>query len=414
MRNLFRGLRGRVTFTVLVVTAALYSVVGTVGFIAISNNGRESIRERVNEVLDQLEWDIRREGRAVTLSTNDGVRAYIVANDDIPPEANGLVQITRQLQIENQQVTIVGRTSDVRLTESLQSLFRAMWIAIPLAAIVSALMAGFATRRALRPVGLITARASSIDTPTAGARVPVPDTDDEITQLALTLNSMLDRVDVAHIAQRQFTSDAAHELRTPLMALQGELELLSNGTQSADTHTITRLVSLSSRLGERIDDLLLLSTLDEGRPLDIQDVELLVLTREVMMEVAPQAENVGDPIHVRIDRRLIARALRNLLGNAVRHSDGRVRLSLEQNDDEICIHVEDNGPGVLEDEIERIFGRFTRLDTSRDSSAGGAGLGLSIVAAIVSAHGGRIDVTRSDLGGAKFTIWLPAVTTKLD
>lgn len=408
MRGAFTGLRGRVTFTVLVVTAALFSLMGTIGFVSISDNGRQSIRDRVGEVLDQLESNLRRGGGAVTLSTSDGVEAIVVMDPVTPPEVDGIVQLTRKVSLGGVEVTLIGRTSDARLTESLRSFFRALWIAIPIAAIVSAIMAGLATSRALRPVDSITARASSIGTPTIGARVPVPDTDDEITRLALTLNSMLDRIDSAHFAQRQFTSDAAHELRTPLMALQGELELLAKGVQRADQSTLERMLGLSHRLGERIDDLLLLSTLDEGRPLELRERDLLPIVRDAVAEITPRAELIGETHQVLADDRHLARAIRNLLANALRHGNGGVRVTIDRVGTLIGLHVDDDGAGVPDEDQERIFGRFTRLDASRGSTAGGAGLGLSIVAAIVTAHGGRVTVTSGELGGARFSMWIPA------
>lgn len=408
MRGAFTGLRGRVTFTVLVVTAALFSLMGTIGFVSISDNGRQSVRDRIGEVLDQLESNLRSGGGAVTLSTSDGVDAIAVMDPVTPPEVDGIVQVTRKVSLGGVDVTLIGRTSDARLTESLRSFFRALWIAIPIAAIVSAIMAGLATSRVLRPVDSITARASSIGTPTAGARVPVPDTDDEITRLALTLNSLLDRVDSAHFAQRQFTSDAAHELRTPLMALQGELELLTNGVQRADHATLERMLELSHRLGERIDDLLLLSTLDEGRPLELRERDLLPIVRDAVAEIAPRAELTGSSYRVLADDRHLARAIRNLLANALRHGNGAIRVTIDRVDNFIGLHVDDDGAGVPDEDQERIFGRFTRLDASRDSTAGGAGLGLSIVAAIVAAHGGRVTVTSGELGGARFSMWMPA------
>lgn len=414
MRNPMSGVRGRVTFTVLAVTAALYSVIGAIGFVSIADNGRSAIRERIEEVLDQLETSLISGSGAMTLSTTDGVDASIVAIPAIPPPQDGIVQVTRRLTVNGTNLALVGTSPDARLTDSLRSLFRAMWIAIPLAAIITALMAGLATRRALRPVGSITSRAASIDTPTAGARVPVPDTDDEITQLAITLNSMLDRVDAAHFAQRQFTSDAAHELRTPLMALQGELELLAGGVQQLDTATLTRLISLGARLGQRIDDLLLLSTLDEYRPLALRDVDLAALIRDEIADISPDAALIGTAPTIRADEQLVARALRNLLGNAKKHGAGNTRVVLENVDGRVGLHVDDDGPGVPSDDANRIFGRFARLDASRDSAVGGAGLGLAIVAAIATAHGGSVAVTKSDLGGARFTMWLPVDGTPVN
>jgi len=407
MTRLLSGVRGRVTFTVLAVTAILYSLLGTIGFLLIANSGREAIRTRVDEVLSQLETSVR-DGRGTTsIATNDGVYAFAISTETTPEATPGVLQVTRAIEVQGVDVFLVGRTSEARLADNLRSLHRGLWVAIPIAAIVSALMAGAATRRALRPVGSITALADSVSGSPNGVRVPVPDTDDEIAHLATTLNAMLDRIDASQLAQQQFTSDAAHELRTPLMALQGELELLANGTQQLDQPLLERLASLSTRLGARIDDLVLLSTLDEHRPLALGDIDLSALVVSEASVIMPGMEIVGTAPTFRADPALVSRAVRNLLANAKRHSRSRVRATIVHSGDRVILYVDDDGPGLPEDAAERVFGRFSRLEEARDSSTGGAGLGLAIVAAVARAHGGSVNVTRSDIGGARFELSLP-------
>lgn len=407
MRNPLTGVRGRVTFTVLAVTAGLYSLLGTVGFVAIANSGRDAIRERVGEVLDQLEAGVRSGTGTVTLSTADGVDALVVDPAQVPATPAGSLQVTRTVEIRGTTVVLVGTTSQARLTDSLHSLYRGLWIAIPLGAVLSALMAGLATHRALRPVGSITALAGTIGGANSGARVPVPDTGDEIERLATTVNAMLDRIEEGRAAQRQFTSDAAHELRTPLMALQGELELVGSKAQAVDDALLDRLDALCARLGERIDDLVLLSTLDEARPIALAPIDLLALVREEAAVVAPAAEVSGASREVSLDRALAARAIRNLLANARRHAADRVAATVEVADGRVWLHVDDDGPGIDPAQHDEIFRRFTRLDEARTADRGGAGLGLAIVASVAEAHAGGVTVARSPLGGARLSLWLP-------
>lgn len=407
MRNPLTGVRGRVTFTVLAVTAALYSLLGTVGFVAIANSGRDTIRERIDEVLDQLEAGVVSGNGTVTLSTADGVDAVVVLPGEVPPASAGTVQVTRSVAVNGSEVMLVGTGSEARLTDSLRSLYRGLWIAIPVGAVLSALMAGLATHRALRPVGSITALAGTIGGANGGARVPVPDTGDEIERLATTVNAMLGRIEDGRTAQRQFTSDAAHELRTPLMALQGELELAANGTQAIDQHLFARVDALCGRLGERIDDLVLLSTLDEGRPVASRPVALAALAREEAATAAPGADVSGERIEVSCDRVLVARAVRNLLGNARRHCVDRVAVTVEVVGSRVWLHVDDDGPGIDPAQHEEVFRRFSRLDEARSSDGGGAGLGLAIVASVAEAHQGGVAAGRSPLGGARLSLWLP-------
>ena len=271
------GVRGRVVFTVLVVTACLYSLLGTVGFLYIANSGRDAIRERVGNVIDQLESELRNGTGTVSITTPDGVEAVAINPDATLPATGNDVVVRREVAIGAQRLVLVGHASQARLNDSLRSLHRGLWIGVPLAVLLTATIAGLATSRALRPVSVITNMAHVVGDGDVSQRVPVPDTDDEIEHLARTVNEMLDRIAAGRTAQRQFTSDAAHELRTPLMALQGEIELAMRSPSDVDAAFLTRIDSLTKRLAHRVDDLVLLSTLDEQPPLhrvlvDVVDV----------------------------------------------------------------------------------------------------------------------------------------------
>ena len=411
MKNPLVGLRGRVAFTVLAVTAVLYSLLGTIGFAAIASSGRDAIRERIGVVIDELESAVRAGTGTVSLSKPDGVEAVVLpATATVPTAASGQLQVTRAVMVNGAKLTLVGTGSQAPLTDSLRSLFRGLWIAIPLASVVSALMAGLATRRALRPVGAITDLADTIGATMKGERVPVPSTGDEIERLARTVNEMLERIEAGRATQRQFTSDAAHELRTPLMALQGELELVTEHGAPVDAELLDRMGSLCGRLGDRIDDLVLLSTLDEDRPLALAPESLLAIARDEAAVVAPSAVVAGDDTAVMLDHALLARAARNLLANAKRHAEGQVAATAEVTDGRAWLHVDDDGPGVEPAARAEMFRRFARLDEARTVDRGGAGLGLAIVASVAAAHQGGVEVGDSPLGGARLSLWLPTTT----
>lgn len=402
------GIRGRVTFAVLAVTAVVYSLLGAIGFVQIASSGRDSIEQRIDDVLDDLEAGLATGLGAVEISTADGVTARAVAPSSPPPAvAEGEIQVERLVDVSGTEVLLVGRSSQARLTDSLRSLYRALWIAIPIASVISAALAGLATRRALRPVGAITELAERIGANAEGERVPVPDTGDEIEQLARTVNEMLDRIEHGRATQRQFTSDAAHELRTPLMALQGELELVNSQVDRVDRDLLDRLSDLSARLGERIDDLVLLSTLDEGRPLELAPASLLDVVREEAALLAPDAAITGEDVRVPMDRALVSRAVRNLLANARRHSVSVVAVAVERTPERVVVHVDDDGEGVPLEQRDTMFQRFARLDEARSTDRGGSGLGLAIVGNVALAHRGGVEVTDSLLGGARVSLWLP-------
>jgi signal transduction histidine kinase len=407
------GVRGRVVLTVLVVTACLYSLLGSIGFIYIADSGRHAIRDRVAEVVDQLEAGLRGGSGAVSITTPDGVEAVAVEPGSDPSIATGDISVRRTVTIGQSTLELVGHASQARLTESLRSLYRGLWVGVPLGVILTALIAGLATRRALRPVSVITDLAATIDAGDSAMRVPVPDTDDEIQHLARTVNEMLDRIAAGRTAQRQFTSDAAHELRTPLMALQGEIELAIRSPQSADEAFLHRLEALGDRLAQRVDDLVLLSTLDEQPPLDLRPIDVVEVVRAEAATMpgrgdSPTIEIVGEPTQAIIDERLVARAVRNLMANACRHANHAVRVETATSDGNVWIHVDDDGPGVPAADREVIMRRFGRLDQARNTDVGGAGLGLAIVASVARAHGGDVVVADSPLGGARISLCLPA------
>ncbi|HEX2785976.1 MAG TPA: histidine kinase dimerization/phospho-acceptor domain-containing protein, partial [Ilumatobacteraceae bacterium] len=294
------GVRGRVVLTVLVVTACLYSLLGSIGFLYIADSGRHAIRDRVAEVVDQLEAGLRNGSAAVSITTPDGVEAVATKPGSDPFIAPDDISVRRTVMIGTDSVELVGHASQARLTDSLRSLYRGLWVGVPLGVILTAFIAGLATRRALRPVSVITDLAASIDASDSAVRVPVPETDDEIQHLARTVNEMLDRIAAGRAAQRQFTSDAAHELRTPLMALQGEIELAIRSPHTADEPFLQRLEALGHRLAQRVDDLVLLSTLDEQPPLDLRKIDVVEIVHAEAATMpaggdAPAIEVVGDP-----------------------------------------------------------------------------------------------------------------------
>jgi signal transduction histidine kinase len=407
------GVRGRVVLTVLVVTACLYSLLGTIGFLYIADGGRDAIRDRVTAVVDQLEAGLRAGTGAVSILTPDGVEAVAVNQGSRPPIPSGDVDVTRTITVGSQTYLLVGHASQAPLTDSLRSLHTGLWIGVPLAVLVTALVAGLATRRALRPVSVITEQAAAIDAHDVSTRVPVPDTDDEVEHLARTVNEMLDRIAAGQQAQRQFTSDAAHELRTPLMALLGELELARRSPAPPDPQLLARLDDLAQRLARRVDDLVLLSTLDEQPPLHRQPTDLLEVVRTEAAAVAvgdnaPAIAVLGHEARAVVDERLLSRAVRNLLSNAWRHAAATVQAEVDASGDRVWVHIDDDGPGIPAADREHVLRRFGRLDQARQVDSGGAGLGLAIAASVARAHGGDVVVSDADLGGARISLWVPA------
>jgi two-component system OmpR family sensor kinase len=396
------GVRGRVVLTVLVVSAVLYSLLATIGFLQLAHAGRDATRERVGEVLDQLEASVRTGGTTVRLTTPDGVEA-IVASDPSTAVPSGEILVRRDITVRGAVVHLEGRASEAPLSDNLRRLHRGLWITVPIAVLLTAGAAGLAMRRALWPVSEITALAATIGPGDVTTRVPVPDTDDEVAHLATTVNGMLDRIAEGRLAQHRFTSDAAHELRTPLMAIQGELELARRHPATIDDGFVIRLEREALRMAERVDDLVLLSTLDERPPLHRESFDLL----ELVQDEAGELDVDGGPITVAADRRLVARAVRNLIANARRHATSTVTVSVVRDGDRTWVHVDDDGPGIPAELRNAVFERFARLDEARSSDRGGAGLGLAIVAGVAAAHDGGVAAGATPTRGARVSLWLP-------
>jgi two-component system OmpR family sensor kinase len=290
---------------------------------------------------------------------------------------------------------------------------------IATAAVLAALaaIALWVVRLGLRPLRAIEQTAAAITAGDLSQRIDHPDPQTEVGQVGSALNTMLDRIEASDRRLRRFIADASHELRTPLSAVRAYAELFGRG---AATHPddLERSMSGIRREAERmsvlVDDLLLLARLDEGRPLERERVDLAALVGEAVdaarvVEPARPIESSLEPAEVTGDEVRLRQVLDNLLANARAHTpaDTPVSIELRSEDGRAVLTVADHGPGLTEEQSARVFERFYRADDSRARSSGGAGLGLSIVAAVTEAHGGTIEARPTPGGGATFVIALP-------
>ena len=277
--------------------------------------------------------------------------------------------------------------------------------------VIGSLLAWMLADRILRPVRSITSTARSISETDLTKRIAVEGSD-EIAALAGTFNEMLDRLERAFRTQKSFLDDAGHELRTPLTIVRGQLETID--AEPEDRQRVMALVMDElDRMTRLVEDLLLLAR--AGRPdflqLDIVDVD--ALTGEVAEKaraIAPRQWTVDAVGRGRVvaDRHRITQALLQLCQNAVQHTaaDGEVALGSSVADAEAVFWVRDTGPGIAEEEQQRIFERFERAGTGRGTSDG-TGLGLAIVRAIAAAHHGRMELHSRPGEGATFRLVIP-------
>jgi two-component system OmpR family sensor kinase len=237
---------------------------------------------------------------------------------------------------------------------------------------------------------------------------------DAVYPLAERINHMADRIEDLLEAQKSLLHSVSHELRTPIARLEFGLELLDARAKDPDLSKRVKAMEGDLReLNALVNELLDMSKLDSARNLQAAPAELAPLLRECtqMLPPSPHAldcalgEELGE---LELDRRLLARAVCNLLRNAQKYASGRILLSASRAEGAVEIVVDDDGPGIPESEREKVFDPFYRLDRSRDRATGGFGLGLSITRKAVALHGGTVRTEVSPLGGARFVITLPA------
>ena len=309
---------------------------------------------------------------------------------------------------------IVGRSTEQR-NETRAEAAGILAIAVPLLVLALGLILWESVSRALRPVEVMRNEADRITVAQLRRRLPVPEGEDEIPRLARTLNEMLDRIDEGQRLQRQFVSDASHELRSPLAVIRQSAEVAKAYPDRVDITTLADdVLDESQRLEGVVTALLLLARLEGGEP---GDHEVIDLDDVVLTEVA-RAEEVDGltmDVHgvgagqVRGSTVLLGQVVRNLLANARRHAASKVTVTLREFDGTVELCVADDGPGIAPADRARVFDRFVRLDDARARDEGGSGLGLAIVRKIVDSAGGSVEIGDSTNGGARFIVRLPAV-----
>lgn len=320
-----------------------------------------------------------------------------------------------------------------------------MYLRIAVGALVLLAGLGYAlVRSGLKPLEEVEHTAEAIAGGDLSRRVPVRRPGSEVGRLAQTFNTMVERIESAFRARersetsarsseermRRFVADASHELRTPLTSIRGYAELYRQGAATSPEDVagvLHRIEEQAARMGLLVDDLLLLARLDQQRPLEHAPVDLTVLAVDAVHDahaVAPDrsvglrlpsaagTDEESAEVVVVGDEARLRQVLVNLVNNAITHTPTgtpvEVRVRAERH--EAVLEVADKGPGLPKEQAERVFERFYRADPARGRANGGTGLGLAIVAAIVAAHGGRVEVQTGVGVGTTFRVLLPIST----
>ena len=292
-----------------------------------------------------------------------------------------------------------------------------------------AILAFLIIRISLRPLEKMGSVAREIAAGDLTRRVEPATPKTEIGRLGLALNGMLSQIESAFAERtasnsrlRRFVADASHELRTPLTSIRGYSEMLRRGAgeSPSDAELARRRIEEESiRMTGLVDDMLVLARLDQGRPLEQEPVDLQAIATDAVADaraVAPKREislTSSGRVIVNGDDTRLRQAVGNLVRNAIVHTPSQtpIDVTLSTEDSVARLLVADHGPGLPAEDVDRIFEPFYRADPSRSRDSGGAGLGLSIVSAVVTAHGGHVKVRETEGGGATFEVELPLAGT---
>jgi signal transduction histidine kinase len=324
---------------------------------------------------------------------------------------------SRSVDTDQGRVSVFVGASLESVSETVGVLQRSLLIGVPVILAVLAAGTTLIVGRALRPVEAIRREVSSISAADLGRRVPVPANDDEVRRLAVTMNTMLERLQSSRTRQLEFVADASHELQSPITAFRAQLEIARAHQDATDWDELTSyLLADVDRMERLVRDLLYLarddlgSVEEAGAPLDLD----IVIAEEIARTLVPDGVEVNaaglSAVPMRGDAAELARLFRNIIDNAVGYARHEVKISAEVVGDQVEVVVEDDGPGIPSDQREHVFERFVRLDNSRSRHSGGAGLGLAIAHGIALRHGGSIAVEdRAGASpGARFVVKFPA------
>ena len=277
---------------------------------------------------------------------------------------------------------------------------------------------GWLVSRAIKPINEISVTAAKISAGDLSQRINVAEAESELGQLAAVLNSTFARLETAFAQQKQFASDAAHELRTPVSVILTQTQTALNRERDAASYkqTVEACQRAAQRMRKLIESLLALARFDAGQEiLQRQPFDFSKAISDCAELVQPLADERGvkisvevEPLEITGDAERLAQVVTNLLTNAIQYNnaDGQVRVKLAAQPGLAVLTVADTGPGIAAEDLPRVFGRFFRADQSR-TGAGNAGLGLAISKAIVEAHGGTIEVASEKNAGTTFTVRLP-------
>ena len=360
-------------------------------------------------------------GRRISLVDADG---GLVMGRPAPGGATKTVPVT----VDDVTVGYVSIAPRRQLTDEIDRKFaedqsRSIYVIALAALVLAALISALLARQLTRPIRSLAGGARAISAGDYDTRIPER-RNDELGDLAREFNSLASTLEKDRVARRQWVADIAHELRTPLAVLKGELDAIEDGIRSYDTASQRSLQDEVSRLSDLVGELHDLSVYDEGgQDFRLETVDVTAVLSDVLAGAANRLAGAGidlerqlpgGRIEINADAVKLERVFLNLIENTLRYTDapGTLAVSCTEDADEAIIEFADSAPGVSPEARDRLFDRLFRVDVSRSRDTGGSGLGLAICKAIVERHHGRIVAGDSPLGGILMQIHLPKANLK--
>ncbi len=292
-------------------------------------------------------------------------------------------------------------------------------VAIPIILVLGAMGGWLLARRSLSPIGYVASKARSITSENLSERLRPRGTDDEMDDLIRTINGMIARLESSFKRMAEFTADASHELKTPICAMRGEAEVLLSKERKAEEYQegLAHFMDQFDHLNHMINDLILLSKFDATQvELKMTPLRLDLLIKDLchLFQILAEQNKIAlematiEEVTVIGDKARLQQLFTNLIDNAIKYtSKGFIEVTVKKDEDGAVVKIKDTGIGIPEEEQEKIFKRFYRVDKSRSRETGGVGLGLSIAEWIVHAHHGRIEVKSKLDRGSTFKVYLP-------
>jgi two-component system heavy metal sensor histidine kinase CusS len=434
--------------------SAFLLLVGGTGFLywelVQSSNGEDDqyLTEKVNtlsELLQRgdsrtLKWEV--EGESTTRPSAEVLSRVFASNGSMVVETGGMSeQLPAAIFPESGRIeyrtsgnrifrVLSRRTGDYRLQVAVEvtleknllaGYLTRLWVVLGIGLLLSVVAGHLIARHGVRPVEEIAATVRRIRSSTLNERVETAGLPSELLSLASTFNETLDRIEDAFARLGRFSSDIAHELRTPINNMRGEVEVALNKARSPEEYREVLGSALEEclRLSRAIDSLLFLARAEHPEtqvrrePVDIGNE--LVAVREFYEAAASDAGihldlAASSGLTVPLDRTLFQRAVGNLIENSLSYTGvgGHIRLEAARDNGTLLVSVEDDGCGIPAEHLPRVFDRFHRVDAARSGNSGGAGLGLSIVKSIAVLHGGDARIESAPGQGTRVTLQFPA------